>query len=90
MSNFTSKTPDKPEINYPCTWVYKVIGEDTDTLKEVIMTACAPEKVSITHSNSSSKGKYHSLNATLVIRDEETRIQIYELLKQHPAVKVVL
>ena len=82
--------PEKPEIDYPCTWVYKVIGEDTVTLREVILTACAPADVDITHSHSSSKGKYHSLNATLVVETEDMRLQIYELLKTHPAVKVVL
>lgn len=82
--------PEKPEIEYPCTWVYKVIGENTDTLKELILTACAPAKVDITHSHSSSKGKYHSLNATLVVETEGMRLQIYELLKNHPAVKIVL
>lgn len=90
MSNLISDIPEKPEIEYPCTWVYKVIGEDQETLKNVIVTACAPEQVDITHSHSSSKGKYHSLNATLVVPDENTRLQIYELLKQHPAVKMVL
>ena len=83
-------TPDKPEIDYPCQWVYKVIGEDTRTLKELILTACAPATVDITHSHSSSKGKYHSLNVSLVVENEEMRLQIYELLKNHPAVKIVL
>ncbi|WP_163337942.1 DUF493 domain-containing protein [Desulfopila sp. IMCC35008] len=82
--------PDKPDIDYPCTWVYKVIGEDTQVLQEVIVTACAPTEVAISHSHSSSGGKYHSLNAKLTVEDEKTRLQIYELLKQHPAVKVVL
>jgi uncharacterized protein len=90
MSNTTKKIPDKPDITYPCTWVYKVIGEDTKLLQEVIVTACAPTKVSITHSHSSSGGKYHSLNATLTVENEKTRLQIYDLLKQHPAIKVVL
>lgn len=90
MSNSTKKIQDKPDIDYPCTWIYKVIGEDTQVLQEVIMTACAPAEVVISHSHSSSGGKYHSLNATLTVEDEQTRLQIYELLKQHPAVKVVL
>ena len=81
---------EKPEIEYPCTWVYKVIGSDQELLKEVIMTACAPASVDIAYSNSSSKGTYHSLNASLVVEDEKMRLQIYDLLKNHPAVKFVL
>ena len=85
-----STQPEKPEIDYPCSWVYKVIGEDTQLLKELIVTACAPAQVEITHSHSSSGGKYHSLNAEIVVEDETMRLQIYALLKNHPAVKIVL
>ncbi len=80
----------RPEIDYPCTWVYKVIGQDRTLLKEVIITACAPEDVTISHSNASSGGKYHSLNAELTVKDEATRLTIYESLKCHPMVKLVL
>lgn len=82
--------PEKPEIEYPCDWVYKVIGEDPVVMKELIITACAPAEVKVEHSHTSSKGKYHSLNASLVVEDEVQRLQIYDLLKNHPAVKVVL
>ena len=82
--------PDKPEISYPCTWVYKVIGEDIEIMRQVIITACAPAEVDISHSNSSSGGRYHSLNAALEVENEEVRLQIYALLKNHPTVKFVL
>lgn len=80
----------RPEIEYPCSWVYKVIGEDCTLLKDVILVACAPHKVTITHSHASSKGKYHSLNAQLIVPDEKVRLQIYDRLKTDPAVKIVL
>lgn len=82
--------PERPEIEYPCTWVYKVIGVDCTLLKEIIVTACSPHKVEISHSHSSSKGKYHSLNAELEVPSEETRLSIYDKLKSDPAVKIVL
>ena len=90
--NFRSKdqSPKRPEIDYPCTWVYKVIGQDCSLLKDAITSACAPADVQICHSHSSSKGKYHSLNAELVVADEKTRLSIYEILKNNPAVKFVL
>jgi putative lipoic acid-binding regulatory protein len=81
---------ERPEIEYPCTWSYKVIGEDCTLLKEVIASACAPLDVAISHSHMSSKGKYHSLNAELVVTSEEVRLSIYETLKTAPAVKIVL
>ncbi len=86
----SSEQPEKPEIDYPCNWVYKVIGQDPEALKEIILTACAPSDVIISHSHTSSKGKYHSLNASLEVEDETQRLEIYDLLKKHPAIKVVL
>ncbi|MDK9708713.1 MAG: DUF493 domain-containing protein [Desulforhopalus sp.] len=83
-------TPERPEIEYPCTWTYKVIGEDCTLLKDVIVSACSPHPVTIRHSNSSSKGKYHSMNAEIVVPDEGVRLQIYEALKGSSAVKIVL
>lgn len=80
----------RPDIEYPCTWIYKVIGEDCTLLKDAIISTCAPLKVSITHSQMSSKGKYHSLNAELIVSSEEVRLGIYETLKSAPAVKIVL
>ncbi|MFW2366877.1 MAG: YbeD family protein [Desulforhopalus sp.] len=81
---------ERPEIKYPCTWVYKVIGVDCSLLKEVIVTVCSPHEVQISHSHSSSKGKYHSLNAELEVPSEDVRLSIYDKLKSNPAVKIVL
>ncbi len=80
----------RPEIEYPCTWVYKVIGRDCTFLKEIIISSCATQEVKISHSNTSSGGKYHSLTAELTVKDEETRLAIYNTLKNNPDVKFVL
>lgn len=84
------KAPRKPEIEYPCHWVYKVIGEDCTLLKDAIEKACAPLAVIISLSQSSSKGKYHCLNSEVEVPDEQTRLNIYESLKASPAVKIIL
>ena len=81
---------DRPVIEYPCRWSYKVIGEDCTLLKTGIIDSCLPHDVEITHSHSSSKGKYHSLNAELTVPDESTRLAIFDRLKNHPSVKFVL
>ena len=90
MNNPSREIPERPEVTYPCTWVYKVIGEDTALLRKIIVAACAPLEVSISRSHSSSKGRYHSLNAELTVPDEAYRLKIYETLKNHAAVKIVL
>ena len=88
--NPPQRSNERPEINYPCTWVYKVIGEDCSLLKDIIISACSPLPVKISHSNMSSKGKYHSLNAELEVPTEEYRLKVYEALKCCPAVKIIL
>ena len=80
----------KPEINYPCTWEYKVIGEDQEAITGVIVEACAPVKPVITLSNISSSGKYYSLNATLMVENEETRLEIFVNIQKSSAVKMVI
>lgn len=82
--------PQQPEIEYPCTWVYTVIGEDCSLLKDTIVSACASLPVKISHSHTSSKGKYHSLKAELEVPTEEFRLRVYETLKCSPAVKIIL
>ncbi len=88
--NPSHRSTERPEIEYPCIWVYKVIGEDCSLLKNIIISACSPLPVKISHSNASSKGKYHSLNAEIEVPTEEYRLKVYETLKCCPAVKIIL
>ena len=81
---------DKPQIDYPCSWMYTVIGENQHLLQEVIVLACAPAKVEISYSHASSGGRYHSLKASLTVDSEAERLSIYQQLQSHPAVKIVL
>jgi len=80
----------KPEITYPCTWEYKVIGTDAEKLRAVLLAACTPVVPTITLSNVSSKGTYFSLNASLVVEDEKTRLRIFKYLKNSPDIKIVI
>lgn len=91
MKNFNSSfCQKKPDISYPCRWEYRVIGEDRQTLTEVIFDACAPAIPDIELSNTSSSGRYYSLNATLTVDNEEMRLIIFERIQIHPAVKMVI
>lgn len=79
----------KPVIAYPCVWLYKVIGTDTDALMRAITAVC-PQGIAITPSKASSGGKYCSLNVEIEVADEASRLALYQNLKNHIAVKVVL
>ncbi len=81
---------EKPSIQYPCSWIYKVIGIDEKELRRAIQTIVGDKEHLISLSHTSSGGKYCSLNIELVVDDDETRQKYYQHLKNHAAVKVVM
>lgn len=83
-------TKRKAHIDYPCAWVYKVIGTDQETLRRAVADIVGGEPCTIKLSNSSKTGKYCCLDVELVIVSEERRVSLYERLKQHPEIKIVL
>lgn len=80
----------KVQIDYPCQWLYKVIGFDLETLRQALLEIVNNDSCDISFSNSSSTGKYHCLNLEVTVRSEEERNFIYLALKDHPQVKIVL
>ncbi len=88
-SNNNPDTAQKPETTYPCVWLYKVIGEDSVAITRAITTIC-PDTLSILPSKTSTGGKYCSLNVKIEVADEAARLAIYQNLKNHCAIKMVL
>jgi putative lipoic acid-binding regulatory protein len=80
----------KPVIDYPCQWLYKVIGSDQEQLYQAIKKIITDTPGEISFSNSSSSGKYICLNLEITVQSEEERNSIYLELKSHPSVKIVL
>lgn len=90
LKNDATPLEGKPDIPYPCTWQYKVIGRDHEKIKQAIREICAPVPVSIAYSHSSSSGKYHSYNAEIEVQDEEARLSIYRALHEHENIQMVI
>ncbi len=80
----------KPEIEYPAAWQYKIIGYSRDGIEAAVFAAVKGASFLLTHSNTSSGGKYISMNLEMVVETEEHRLSLYNELVQHPDVKVVL
>ena len=80
----------KLNLVYPCLWVYKVIGSHPIKLRKAIDEVIQGRHGNITLSNSSTKGKYHCFNLEMRVDNEESRMTIYEGLRKHPAIKIVL
>lgn len=81
---------EKVEIDYPCSWPYKVIGENADLIKIAIEECCQPSEVKISYSHTSKGGKYHSFKALVNVESEAIRLGIFAKLKNHPYLKMVL
>ena len=81
---------DKPQIDYPCEWGYKIIGKDSVKLKAVVFDVMGSRDYTIKDGNSSSKGKFHSLNSRCQVDSEEDRDAIFKAFQEHPDVKMVI
>ncbi len=91
------------ELEYPCSWCYKVIASEKETLQNAIKDVINErnQKVNgkareaslgykLTDSNSSKTRKYVSMNLDLLVHNEDDRKFIYDALKKHQDIKMVL
>ena len=85
-----NNSSDKADIEYPCAWNYKVIGLDAETLQSAVAMVLGEQQYLLTHSRSSSGGKYQSMHLETVVENEDRRNAIFNALKSHAAVRMVL
>ena len=80
----------KVQLEYPCPWVYKIIGSDADEMQRAVSEIIRDRAYKVSLSRSSETAKYHCLNVELSVESESHRTALYEALKAHRAVKLVL
>ena len=80
----------KLQIEYPCTWIYKIFGTDQAQMREAAGEILSGHDFSITPSHSSRYNKYHCMNLEVTVKDEEERTLTYEALQGHAAIVLVL
>ena len=81
---------DKLELTYPCSWAYKLIAGEKEALEKAIHEVILEREHKLTHSKNSKAGKYISMNLELLVHNEDDRNFIYEALKAHQNIKMVL
>jgi len=81
---------DKLELTYPCSWSYKLIAGEKEALEKAIHDVILEREHKLTHSKNSKGGKYISMNLDLLVHNEDDRNFIYEALKAHQNIKMVL
>ena len=81
---------EKLELIYPCSWSYKVIALEVHMLQEAIKEIIDEREHKLTHSKNSKGGKYVSMNLDMLVHNEDDRNFIYQALKAHKNIKMVL
>ena len=85
-----NEVEQKLELTYPTDWRYKVIGVERKKLEQAVRDVILEREHTISHSNASRTGKYVSMNLDLLVQNEDERQFIYEALKAHQYIKMVL
>ena len=80
----------KVVLEYPCNWCYKVIATEEKALKQAITDVIDERDHKLEHSNKSKTGKYVSMNLDILVHNEDDRTFIFDALKKHQDIKMVL
>lgn len=83
-------TQEKPKIEYPCSWEYKVIGLGEVAIKNAAVGAFAQREYELVFSHTSRTGKYHSYTIKTEVRSEEDRNQIFAALSAAEGIQTVI
>ncbi|UCH64391.1 MAG: DUF493 domain-containing protein [Ignavibacterium sp.] len=81
---------NRPEIQYPSNWQYKVIGTNLDEMITAVKEAAGNLQYEITPSNVSENSKYYSVNFSVVVTSEAVRDMIYKKLTSSEFIKIVI
>ena len=85
-----NKTQEKPEINYPAKWGFKVIGKDKTKVQQAVKEIMGEKEHTCKFSNSTTKGNYHSYSAECTVESEEERDNLYKAFGKHDDVHYVI
>jgi len=80
----------KLELEYPCNWCYKVIGNDKESVTNAVKDVLDEREHKLTHSNNSKSGKYVSMNLDMLVHNEDDRKELYQILNDHEHIKMVV
>ncbi len=85
-----SKCECKLELDYPCSWEYKLIGYSHEDIKKGVKDVLLEREYTLEPSKASKKGKFLSFNVKTIVHNEDDRVTIYELFGKHELIKMVL
>ncbi|MEA3513137.1 MAG: DUF493 domain-containing protein [Campylobacterota bacterium] len=80
----------KLELDYPCSWEYKVVVRCEQDINCIIKEVLEERKHGIKPSKVSNKGKFRSYTLDTMVHNEADRKEIYKLLGAHEHIKMVV
>ena len=80
----------KLELDYPCSWEYKVVIKCEQDINNIIKEILEDRKHEIKPSKKSAKGKFSSHTLKMEVQNEEDRKNIYKLLGEHQHIKMIV
>jgi len=84
------KTQEKPQIQYPTRWGFKLIGRDKEKLLACIKEVMGEKEHLCSLGNASRTGKFHSYNASCEVESQEERDRIFKYFQDHKDVDMVI
>lgn len=84
------KTGCTPEIEYPCRWQFRLLGEDRPAMVAAIAELIDEPTHSLRDGNVSATGRYLSLSLEMTVSSDAERLRIYSLLANASAIRMVL
>jgi len=85
-----NNTQEKPKIDYPTNWGFKLIGRDKERLKDCIKEVMGDKEHLCSSGNASRTGKFHSYNASCTVESQEERDRLFKRFQDHDAVDMVI
>ncbi len=85
-----SNTQEKPKIEYPTNWGFKIIGRDKEDLKACIKEVMGDKEHLCSVGNSSKTGKFHTYNASCIVESQEERDRLFKCFQDHNDVEIVI
>ncbi|MDN5062027.1 HP0495 family protein [Aliarcobacter butzleri] len=80
----------KLELDYPCSWEYKLVVLDTTNIKQTVKEVIFEREHKVKESKVSSKGKFKSYTLEMLVHNEDDRKEIFKLLGEHSDIKMII
>ncbi len=86
----TDLNDHKLELDYPCSWEYKIVIRHEQTIEEIIEEVLDQRHHNIKPSKKSTGGKFKSYTLEMLVHNEDDRKELYKILGDHEHIKMVL